>query len=586
MKRLIFSLFSLLFLVLPLPVFAEEGWEIDRFQSNIAIQESGKVQVTETIHVNFFDLEKHGIYRDIPYIYEADGTKTYSEIEVASVQQDGSAMEYDESRTGGYISLKIGDPDKTISGQHTYTIQYTVAGVLRGFTDYDELYWNVTGDNWPVRIKRAEAVVTTPRDGINKITCFEGYAGSQAVCQTEIEDPKTATFFALAPLGEAQGLTVVVAYEKGMVPLLTVERPKEFWEKFIEWPSLATLFVVLFSGFMTVLYLWNRHGRDHWFAQNIFGKKDDQGVKKPIGGHEPVTVEFTSPEKLRPAELGVLMDEQAHTHDVVATIIDLATRGYLTITEIPKKWVFGKVDYTLSKKQKDQAGLLGYEKTLLHSLFKSGNEIEMSSLKQTFYDELAEVKKEIYKEVVKKGLFPTDPEHVRSNYVAAAIVLIVIGGVGIGMSIAADLVYGADLALAAVAIGILLLIMAKFMPRRTAYGRELYRRARGYQLFIKTAEKHRQVFFEKKNMFNEVLPYAIMFGVTEKFAQQMKDMGIQPSTGWYSGVHPMHVGVFGSSMNDFSNSMSSAIASTPSSSGGFSGGSSGGGFGGGGGGSW
>lgn len=588
MKRVILFLFFLFYMLLPVPAFAEEGWEIDTFQSSIAIEQSGNVRIVETIVADFKDLEKHGIFRDIPVEYESNGEKTYTELKVDSVQQNGSDMQYEESRNGGYINLKIGDPDKTISGRQTYSIQYTVKGVLRGFRDYDELYWNVTGDKWGVTMNKVEAIVTTPKDGIIKTTCFEGYAGSEAICQKIIENPKTAKFVTNGPLSEAQGLTVVVAYEPGMVPLVTIDRPRSFLERLLDWPSLATLFVVLFSGFMTIFYLWNTHGRDHWFAQNIFGKKDDHGVKKPIGSHETITVEFTSPEKLKPAELGVLMDERADTHDVVSTIIDLAAHGYLTITEVPKKWLFGKVDYELSKKSKDTTILLDYEKKLLQSLFKSGNTITMSSLKDTFYTDLAEVKKAIYKEVVKKGLFPSDPEHVRGNYVAAGIVLLVIGGTGIGLSVSADLIYAADLSIALLACGVFLLIMANFMPRRTAYGRELYRRARGYHLFINTAEKHRQVFFEKKNMFNEVLPYAIMFGLTAKFAKQMQEMGVQPTTtGWYSGVHPMHVGTFGSSMNDFSNSMSSAIASTPSSSGGFSsGGSSGGGFGGGGGGSW
>lgn len=585
MKRILLGLFFFLFLFVS-PASAEEGWEIDRFQSSIAVEQSGKVRVVETIVVDFKDLEKHGIFRDIPVVYESNGETLYTEVKIDSVQQNGQPMQYEESRSNGYVQLTIGDPDKTIRGEQTYSIQYTAKGVLRSFSDYDELYWNITGDKWPVPINRAEAVVTLPRDGILQTTCFEGYAGSTALCQKTIEDGKTARFSTYGALGKAQGLTIVVGYEKGMVPILAVERPKSFWEKFIEWPSLATLFVVLFGGLGTVLYKWHTEGRDYWFGQNIFGKKEEQGRIKPIGGHETVTVEFMSPEKLRPAELGVLMDERAHTHDVVATIIDLATRGYLTITEIPKKWVFGKVDYTLTKKQKSESGLLGYEKKLLHNLFKSGNEVTMSSLKKTFYDELKEVKDELYKEVVAKGLFPKDPEKVRGNYLAFGIVLLVIGGVVIGWTIENDFIFGADLALGTMVVGAMLMLMSNAMPRRTAYGRELYRRARGYHLFINTAEKHRQKFFERKNMFNEVLPYAIAFGLTEKFANQMNEIGVQPSAGWYSGVHGFHAGSFGSSMNDFSNSMSSAMASAPSSSGGFSGGSSGGGFGGGGGGSW
>ena len=124
------------------------------------------------------------------------------------------------------------------------------------------------------------------------------------------------------------------------------------------------------------------------------------------------------------------------------------------------------------------------------------------------------------------------------------------------------------------------------MERKTACGREMFRRAQGYELFVSTVENHRQKFFENRNMFNEVMPYAIVFGLTEKFAKAFKDMGLEPKQpSWYSGTGTFNAVAFGSTMSSFSNSLSSAMASSPGGSG-FSGGSSSGGFGGGGGGSW
>ncbi|MGH9856554.1 MAG: DUF2207 domain-containing protein [Acidobacteriota bacterium] len=587
MKRFFFFLLFLIFLFLPRHASADEGWVIDTFQSDIAIQQSGEVRVVETLQVDFRGLQKHGIYREIPYVYESDGKKTYTEITVTDVLQNNKKAKYKTSHSDGYVELKIGDSDKTISGKNSYTITYMVKGVLRGFSDHDELYWNVTGNEWPVPITKVAATVTLPKSGITKMTCYQGYAQATKLCRDTQASEQLAQFMTTKPLSESQGLTVVVGYNKDLIPLLTVERPKSFWEKFIEVPSLVTLALVIIGGLVGVLLFWYRQGRDFWFAQNIFGSKEEKGKVKPIGAHETITVEFTPPEKLRPGEIGVLMDERADTHDVVATIIDLAARGYLSITEIPKKWLFGKMDYQLKKKSKDEKGLLEYEKKLLHNLFKTGIEVNVSGLKQTFYQELKEVKTALYKEVVKKKLFPTDPEKVRNNYLVLAMVLL-FGGIGLCIvSISTDIILLADVGGGIAISALLFLFFVSFMPRRTAYGSELYRRARGYYLFINTSEKHRQQFFEKKNMFNEVLPYAIVFGLTKKFTKQMQDMGIEPSTtGWYSGVHPITAGYFAASVTDFSNSMSSAIASTPSSSGGFSGGSSGGGFGGGGGGSW
>src|SRR4029079_6193196 len=134
-----------------------------------------------------------------------------------------------------------------------------------------------------------------------------------------------------------------------------------------------------------------------------------------IGAHEPVVVEFTPPENLPPALIGVLADEKADTLDVTATIIDLASRGFLTITEIPKSWIFGKTDYKLTSTQKDRSKLFGYEKELLTRLFTT-NEIKTSELKTKFYYDLAKVKSKLYEEVVNRKYFTADPEKTRTNY--------------------------------------------------------------------------------------------------------------------------------------------------------------------------
>ena len=80
------------------------------------------------------------------------------------------------------------------------------------------------------------------------------------------------------------------------------------------------------------------------------------------------------------ARSGTIIDEQANTLDVTATIVDLAVRGYLTIEEIPKEGWFGKPDWTLHRTDKADDDLLTYERTLLTGLFKDGNDPALSSL--------------------------------------------------------------------------------------------------------------------------------------------------------------------------------------------------------------
>jgi uncharacterized membrane protein len=137
--------------------------------------------------------------------------------------------------------------------------------------------------------------------------------------------------------------------------------------------------------------------------------------------------------------------------------------------------------------------------------------------------------------------------------------------------------------------GLALLATHTTMPHRTPRGTAAMVRVRGFRRFIETAEAERSRFAENANLFYEYLPYAVVFGATEKWANAFAGLDHQPTNpGWYRSSQPFSVGAFAGSLQSFSVTSTGTIASTPGGSGssGFSGGSSGGGGGGGGGGSW
>ena len=65
-------------------------------------------------------------------------------------------------------------------GVYTYTIRYRVDRELGFFKDFDELYWNVTGNGWTFAIDRAEAVIELPPGAkILKSAAYTGYQGGR-----------------------------------------------------------------------------------------------------------------------------------------------------------------------------------------------------------------------------------------------------------------------------------------------------------------------------------------------------------------------------------------------------------------------
>ena len=574
MRQMLFALILCLLFCLPQRAWADDTWVIENFQSQIAVGQSGIVSIVETISVDFRNTPEHGIYRDIPYLYQANGQQKYTDIHLINVLQNGEPAQYMTSHTNGYEEIKIGDPIQTIVGRNVYTISYTVTGVLRQITNNDEFYWNVTGNNWPVSIQKAEATVTLPEAGITKIICYEGVIGSQMACQSNLYSQKVATFVLANRLASYQGLTIAVDYAEGLIPLLVAKAPVPYWEQLFLWPWVLVAVLVIIAGLGFMGYVWNTYGRDCWFAGILFSKKNQKGKAKPIGAHGTIPVEFTPPENLRPAEIGILMDERADARDVAATIIDLATRGYITITEIPKKWLFGKVDYRLQKTMPIEKNkeLLPYEKLLLDTLFFKRKQIKLSNLNATFYLTLPVVIEAMYAEVITKKFFPQNPEKVRRKYVISAGILILGGIWWLTYGYMHGLPVIGDAGLGCLLDGIVIILVSRFMPTRSAYGRELYQRSKGYYLFISSAEKYRQCFIEKQNIFTATLPYVIVFGLTKKFARQLEKLDVKsPPPDWYVGQQQFSTGVLIATVDNFSNSLSLAIAQTPSGSGGLTG---------------
>src|SRR5262249_15840435 len=154
---------------------------------------------------------KHGIFRDIPVreTYGTDGKydRVYK-LDVTKVTATNASAQTSISNQGNYKHIRIGDPDRTVTGPHTYTIDYTVRGALTGFADRDELNWDAIGLQWPVPINRATARVTMPAE-VQQVACYWGPLNSSLPCARATKNGDNAAF-AQSDLGSNEGMTVVL----------------------------------------------------------------------------------------------------------------------------------------------------------------------------------------------------------------------------------------------------------------------------------------------------------------------------------------------------------------------------------------
>jgi hypothetical protein len=582
---------------------AQEAYVITSFEATYVLNQDASVDVVEDIEVDFGSAERHGIIRAIPVEYQIEGDPRHHrliKLENITVDDGSQPHRFEKSRNDANLELKIGDPDETVSGVQRYRISYRVIGALNAFDSHDEFFWNVTGDDWDAPMQRVRATLRAPQ--LQEVTCYQGSRGSRLTCETS-QQGATAQFAARGGLSTFQGLTIVAAVPKGVldVPppqLKYIKTPEEAVVDFLGIKPLPIVGAIV-AGIVSiglVLRNWWLSGRDRWFGDVHYLSGTTEQSIKPLFAKETVVVEYTPPEvgkekrPLRPAEIGLLLDERADTLDVSATIVDLAIRGYLQIEQIEGKGLFGKDDYKLHRQEESDDALLPYEKKLHEALFEDGEEVLLSSLKNKFYDDLAKVKDGLYDQGLKKNaFFHRNPDDVRTWYVVGGLVL---AGLGVAAFVGLGLLeIGAIIGVPVVIAGLLMAAMSSAMPRRTPGGREMFRRTLGFREYMVTAETDRQRFYEDASIFDKYLPYAIVYGCTEKWARAFEGIeGVDTTQrSWYYGPRPFTPVLFAQNMSTFSSNVASSIASVPASSGGSGfggGGFSGGGLGGGGGRSW
>ncbi|GAB4318876.1 MAG: hypothetical protein Kow0074_08320 [Candidatus Zixiibacteriota bacterium] len=549
--------------------------EITHFDVQLDVKVDGSIDVTEMIEVEFTG-SWQGIYRTVPIEYRSDAGFNYTLfMDVQSVVDgSGSPLKYETSRYGHYKKIKIWVPGAE-DARRAVTINYTVDNALRFFEDHDELYWNVTGDEWDFPIQKATATVRLP-SGAQQVraAAYTGIYGSRDSQAGVKIDNNVVSFATTRALSYREGMTVVVGWAKGLVEEPSVaDKAAGFIRS--NWPLIIPVLVALL-----MFWIWYKRGRDPRMR--------------------PIAVQYEPPDGLSPAEAGTLIDNSADMRDITATIIDLAVRGFLVIEETKSEKLFGLFssdDYIFHSKKNpaEWSSLKPHEYNLMMGLFKGGSvdRVQMSDLQNKFYTHISTIKSSIFGQLIQKKFYVRRPDNIRGGYIFSGVVIgaillgfLLVGGYGYGISPVTAIITAFGTALAIGGFGF-------FMPARTQAGVRALEQVLGFAEFIERVESHKYERIEiTPDMFERFLPYAMAFGLEKRWAEAFEGMTTTPPQ-WYRGTSlsgGFHPHIFAASLSTMTSRASHTMASTPRSkggsgfSGGGGGGSSGGGFGGGGGG--
>ena len=568
-------------LAVPLSASADvNNFTITNFTSDQTFSKAdpqGELHIIERISVSFTDYN-HGILRAIPDRYKGHSLQ----LHINSITStSGAASQYTTYSSNGNTVLKIGDPNRTFTGAQEYTIDYSLRNVISFYNNYDELYWDVNGDQWQQPFEQVSVTVHLPA-GLTSIKdpiCYTGNFGAttQDCTVSQISDGfRVETTQALLP---EQTLTYVAAFKQGYF------HPSKWYDTLSEYQDKAIEFIlpVIVVGGLGFWWWWLR-GRD----------PRGSGIIIP---------QYDAPDGLKPLEVGTLQDFHTDNVDITATIVDLAIRGYLKIIETTKSKLLGKDKqvYSLELVKNDYSQLNSHETVLMQALFGGvtvGQNVDVSSLKNKLYQTANSLRNDVETALQADGYMRG--RSFKLNKFLVFRLLFIVPFAIIGFS-TAKTVWG----VAGLVIGLVIFVaFVLHLAARTAKGVTALEHIKGLKLYLDVAEKDRLEKLQGPNaayaanagepvktveLFEKLLPYAMVLGVEKQWAGQFESLYTTPP-GWYSGNWTTFNALyFTSNLNAGLGQAINASFSPPASSGssGFGGGGfSGGGGGGGGGGGW
>ena len=451
-----------------------------------------------------------------------------------------------------------------MTGVHLYQLSYSVENAFSNGSQAQEFYWNSTGNDWDVPIKKFSAHIHLPAIAtVKSASAFIGPVGGMGEMGLMVrESGVLLRFERSAPLGKGSGVTLNLGLTPG-----STEEPS--WVGKIRWfltdnQVLYIPIVVLFIN-LFLLFLWSKKGNQ------------SSGMME-LG---PDTYETLSP-----GQMGILARDDCDSKVISAEIVSLAQKGYIEIDET--KAPEGETIVSLKKTASGGLVLKPFEDALLEALFQGGDSVTTEELGTRFYVSIPKIRSLIVRDLLDRGYYLFEPFKAAKLYSMIVSGLLAVGVIYGIISFHDTFFFAASLAF--LISGAIAWFFSSFIPEKTKTGAAVVEQIKRYQIYLAGSGSTESSLVSSAAVFERHLPFAIALSLDGNWAEKFQSI-VQPPK-WYVGT--LHGGYpYGSHFTDTTvPAISSSIPNVPSlsigygSGGGGSGGSSGGGFGGGGGGGW
>lgn len=475
-----------------------------RYDVELTVQQGGDVLVRETQEIAFRGGAFQRGFRRIP-LTRLEGIRDLRVEEVAPAAQayrSGREAPYTFAISGQTNGGGPGSGDLLVewwfpptgAGQggasRTFAISYRAVGVVRFYEGGDQVRWQVLGADRPYAVERSTITLRLPSDvsAPNGSWMTDLYPG-RYLRDTAVSG--NAVTWQAADISANEDIEARAQWPAGLISgsppawqaaADAADRRNETLRPVLTLGAGAAGLLIPLIGGLALLMVWYTRGRD------------------PRIGQVPPELD-SPPSDLPPALVGTVVDEHADAQDVVATVLDLAARGVLSIREVPLAGtasqlgapVGGGRDFELRLLQERASldlDLRLFERRVLDSFFTRGATVRLSELGGWFRSAVPGLQQLLHREVVDARLFAGDPDRVRQRYRRLGT-LVVVAGLVLGFAACSAVPDFAFVAwwpgLGVIALGVLLIVAAGRMPQRTAAGALEAARWRAYARYLSRA---------------------------------------------------------------------------------------------------
>ncbi|MGI6085934.1 MAG: DUF2207 domain-containing protein [Acetivibrionales bacterium] len=625
LKRCLVLIFTALLILVNIsnPVMALEAFEITAFDVVMDVQSDNSYEITETIDVEFSE-QRHGIIRSIPL-------KTYRGAPAAITQIKVSGHKYSTGKNSGDLNIKIGDEDEYAGDKESYTISYVYGIGDDGLRDMDELYFNLIGTDWDCPISNITFTIKMPKrfddEKLNFTYGKKGSTKNDAV--SYIVEGRTITGKLNGSLGPNEALTIALPLPQGYF-----EDAKPINDGFIDrfgWmlSTLAGIGGILIwislgkkkQSFPTVEFYPPQGTTSADVGFLIDGRVDPFDITSLIiywadKGYLSITEYNTKKlfgtkkgflltklremgDEVKPYERKMFSEMFLYGNGTQVYTAELSNRFYRTADEVkyfiendfegdPETRIFDKKN-ALCKLLLWVMMVLAVFPILIVCVDRvlNADSTGQSLIISLIFSVL--ISASLYAIMYNITNWKSLPKKGRINQVFIAFIFTLLS---IGLSIYLAVESGILICMIiAIVSAIILAFLSCRCNKRTSIGTWYEERLVGFREFLKATELDRIKLLVNDNpqYFYNVLPFAMVLGVTDKWAKNFDNIMVSPPN-WYFAATPSMFNASGFAINleQSLRGISSDISSRPSSSSGGSsdGGNAGGGSGGGGGSSW